>query len=120
MATIRDIKIGDSTYDVKATNYAICETFTSTKAKVATVQNGSFTLEPGVRVAIKFKNANTAASPTLNVNSSGAKTIYCKGATITATNYWSAGQIIDFVYDGTYWHMISDIKGDASMNWNSF
>lgn len=107
-------------YDIKATHYATSGTGASTQAKVATIQNGSFTLEAGCRVAVKFTYANTAAAPTLNVNSSGAKTIYCKGATITATNYWSAGQIIDFVYDGTYWHMISDIKGDASINWNSF
>lgn len=106
--------------DIKATHYATSGTAASTQAKVATIQNGSFTLEAGCRVAVKFTYANTAAAPTLNVNNSGAKTIYCKGATITATNYWSAGQIIDFVYDGSYWHMISDIKGDASMNWNSF
>ena len=33
----------------------------------------SFTLEVGASVVVRFSNINTAATPTLNVNSTGAK-----------------------------------------------
>ena len=100
---INSLKLGDGTY-VFTTPYATCDTAAATAAKVATITPGSnFSLETGARVAVKFTNANTVASPTLNVNSTGAKAIYFKNAALSSSNYWSAGQIIDFIYDGTNW-----------------
>ena len=88
--------------------YATCDTAAGTAAKVATLSSGSITLTSGVSVSVKFTNANTASSPTLNVNSTGAKTIRLNGAALTSTaHYWVAGAVVTFVYDGTYWN-ISD------------
>lgn len=107
MATkvINALTFGD-TY-VLTTPYATCSTAAGTAAKVATITPGSaFSLETGVRVSVKFTNALSVAAPTLNVNSSGAKAIYFRGATLTSAQYWAAGSTVDFVYDGTYWQML--------------
>ena len=113
---INSLKLGDGTY-VFTTPYATCNTAAATAAKVATITPGSnFSLETGARVAVKFTNANTAGSPTLNVNSTGAKAIYFKNAALAASNYWSAGQIVDFIYDGTNWvcsAVVTDTKNTA-------
>ena len=100
---INSLKLGDGTY-VFTTPYATCGTAAAEAAKVAATTPGSnFSLETGARVAVKFTNANAVASPTLNVNNTGAKPIYFKNAALSSSNYWSAGQIIDFIYDGTNW-----------------
>ena len=92
-------------YDADATFYATSSSSSSTSAKTATVQEPSgFELKEGVVVSVKFTNANTASSPTLNVNSTGAKPIRTLG---TASAYWAAGQTVLFVYDGTYWQVAS-------------
>lgn len=86
------------------TLYGTCDTDAATAAKTVTVDD--FVLEAQARVTVKFTYANSAASPTLNVNGSGAKAIRWRGAALPSTQYWAAGQVIDFVYDGTYWNMI--------------
>ena len=57
-----------------------CSTAAATAAKNVTV-NG-FTLREGAVVIVTFANTNTAASPTLNVNGTGAKNIYFQGSAI--------------------------------------
>ena len=92
-------------YEADATFYATSSSSASTKAKTATVQEPSgFELKEGVVVSVKFTNANTASSPTLNVDGTGAKPIRTLG---TSSAYWAAGQTVLFVYDGTYWQVAS-------------
>lgn len=92
-------------YDADATFYATSSSSSSTSAKTATVQEPEgFELKEGVVVSVNFTNANTASSPTLNVNSTGAKSIRTLG---TSSAYWAAGQTVLFVYDGTYWQVAS-------------
>lgn len=81
--------------------YATCATAAATAAKVATCSG--FTLTTGAVVAVKFTYANTAASPTLNVNSTGAKSIAAYGTTALPINAWAAGATVVFVYDGSQW-----------------
>lgn len=83
--------------------YATCATAAATTAKVATCSG--FTLTTGAVVAVKFTYTNTAASPTLNVNSTGAKSIAAYGTTALPINAWAAGATVVFVYDGTQWIM---------------
>lgn len=83
--------------------YATCATAAATAAKVATCSG--FTLTTGAVVAVKFTYANTAASPTLNVNSTGAKSIAAYGTTALPVDAWVAGATVVFVYDGTQWIM---------------
>lgn len=92
-------------YEADATFYATSSSSASTSAKTATVQEPpGFALKEGVVVSVKFTNANTASSPTLNVDGTGAKAIRTLG---TSSAYWAAGQTVLFVYDGTYWQVAS-------------
>ena len=85
--------------------YAACSTASSTAAKVASC--AGFSLSTGAAVAVKFTNTNTASSPTLNVNSTGAKSIKKYGSTGPDTYMWNAGAVVEFFYDGTYWVMVN-------------
>lgn len=86
--------------------YATCATAAATVAKVGTCADFSDAggLVAGAHVTVKFTNANTAASPTLNINSTGAVPIYINGAAATS-GAWKAGDVKEFVYDGTNWVM---------------
>ena len=76
----------------------------ATAAKVATLRSGTLSLKAGASVTVVFSEANTAASPTLNVGGTGAKAIRTNG---TPYAYWVAGTAVSFVYDGTYWQVCS-------------
>ena len=82
-------------------NYGTCSTAAATAAK--TVACTGFALIPGAEIAVKFTNTNSADSPTLNVNSTGAKAIYYRGAAITTTTQLIANVVYTFRYDGTIW-----------------
>lgn len=106
--TTHDISEGDSTRIFRAT----CSTAAGTTAKVATLQTSSrnFSLATGVRVAVTFTYGNSATTPTLNVNSTGAKTIAIATSTTAKTtgngttyNTWGPYETVLFTYDGTYW-----------------
>lgn len=83
----------------KGEPYATCGTAAATAAK--SVAQTGFVLDAGARITIKFTYANTADSPTLNVNSTGAKAIKADGDTTYVK--WLAGAVMNFVYDGTNW-----------------
>lgn len=86
--------------------YGTCTTASATAAKTVTIDfSGTLSLFTGLSVRVKFNNANTAASPTLNVNGTGAKSIVSPGYTGTIT--WSANQVIDFTYNGSQWVFFS-------------
>lgn len=90
-------------------SYGTCGTAAATAAKTANVTSGTPTLEAGLKVSIKFTYANTANSPTLNINSTGAKNIFHKGAQITSgTNKALLAGVCDFIYDGTQWHLVGN------------
>lgn len=90
------------------TRYATCNTSAGTSAKTASVTNGTFALATGARVTVNFTYENTAYSPTLNVNSTGAKRImYRKSITFGEKILGILYGPIDFVYDGTYWNIVT-------------
>ena len=90
---------------------ATCPTAAATTAKVATLDDSTgFSLTAGVRVAVTFTYGNTATTPTLNVSSSGAKTIAIPSSATAFTtgsgttyNTWGAYETVVFTYTGTYW-----------------
>lgn len=97
------INDGTAVWEVKeigsgASYYGVCSTEAATAAK--TVACSGFKLKEGASIKVKFANTNSASSPTLNVNSTGDKAIYSCGAAISAAAL-QAGQIYEFVYDGT-------------------
>ncbi len=85
--------------------YGTCSTSAATVAKVASCSD--FVLATGATIAVKFTYTNTASSPTLNVNSTGAKSIKQYGTTAVNTYHWRANEVVLLVYDGTNWQMVS-------------
>lgn len=93
--------------------YGTCDTAKSTVAKVVTCADFD-KLIPGVTIRVKFDNENTASSPTLNVNSTGAKAIRAYGTTAPNSNAvgsWVAGEVVEFIYleisSTGYWYLTS-------------
>ena len=116
--------------------YGVCDSSASTKAKTVTVTNwpvaSGGTIPTGLTITVKFSNSNSASSPTLNVNSSGAIAIKKYGSTSIGTSTdtaWSSGAIVTLTYDGTYWiandHIdnswvtSSDVKVDQDLTSNN-
>lgn len=93
--------------------YCTCATAAATKAKVATCSVGQFTLIKGQKAVVKFSYANTVASPTLNIGSTGAKTIYWHGQVLPSTQYWEAGAVLEFVYNGSQFDLIGIAKDNS-------
>ena len=101
----------DSVTGATANRYATCAIAAGTAAKTASITSGTFTLETGATVRVKFTYSNTATNPTLNINSTGAKPIYKFGTTrpgATPEDSWDAGEVVTFVYDGAGWQMSSN------------
>lgn len=92
-------------------HYGTCSTDASTAAKVVSL--ASFSLVTGARIMVKFTVTNTASSPTLNVNSTGAKSIMYRGSAISA-GYLAANRVYEFVYDGTNYELVGDINTDTN------
>ena len=106
------IRINSVDYSIASSLYGTCSTSSGTAAKVVTCADFD-TLITGVLILVKFDYTNTAASPTLNVNSTGAIAIYTDGNNAPGTTElksWKANEIVPFVYDGTYWMMAADRK----------
>ena len=105
--TTHDIQEGVDTRLFRAT----CPTAAATAAKVATLDDATnYTLAAGVRVAVTFTYGNSATTPTLNVNSGGAKNIVVPTAVATLTsgngttyNTWGPYETIIFTYNGSQW-----------------
>ena len=96
-----------------------CTTAASTNSKVVSldVEDSNFYLKSGVMISVRFNNENTASSPTLNVNNTGAIAIKSFGTTAigsTPNTSWHSGEVISFIYDGNYWMKVGfDISGKA-------
>ena len=89
-------------YEEVINRYCVCDTAADTAEKTASLTNGTFSLEDGVRVTVNFANKNTANNPKLNINSTGAKNIWHNGATITSGgNKGMLYGVCDFVYNTT-------------------
>lgn len=88
-------------------SYAVCTTVASVSVKTVNISN--FNLITGSQVRVKFNNTNTATAPTLNVGSTGAKSMKYKGNLITNANFnFSNAKIYTFTYDGTFWVLEGD------------
>lgn len=101
--------------------YCTCSTAAATAAKVVTLDSGdsNWVLRKGAIIGVKFTNSNTASSVTLNVNSSGAKSIYYNNAAYTGSSNSICGyasRYTFYMYDGTYWVWISDGRHDGNDN----
>ena len=91
---------------------AYCGTAAGTVAKAATCTY--WTATPKSYIHINFRYANTAANPTLNIASTGAKPIYVNGVRATGS-VLPAGSYIAY-YDGTNYQFRTDgfLPGEGS------
>ena len=92
-------------------HYGTCSTAAATAAK--TVALTGFKLVTGARITVKFTVTNTAANPTLNVNSTGAKAIQYRGSAISA-GYLAANRTYEFIYDGTAYQLVGDVDTNTT------
>ncbi len=89
--------------------FGTCSIAASTAAKTVSITTGTFSLEAGAKVTVKFTYANTASNPTLNVGSTGAKNIFHRGSRITTgDNKALLAGVCEFIYDGTQYHLIGN------------
>ena len=86
--------------------YATCPTSASTTKKVVTTDTGDFSLTTGNMLRVVFTNANSASAPTLEVDSQTATAVRIVTGTSGAQYHWQAGEVADFVYNGTYFMMV--------------
>lgn len=104
---LADTTAGNLTTEInqRKAEYGTCATAAATQAKAVTCAN--FALYNGARIQVTFTYANTYVSGAvqLNVNSTGAKSIYIGNAATSSSNLllWAAGAKMEFVYDGTGW-----------------
>lgn len=91
----------DGTADVN--HFGTCSTVAATANKDVACSN--FKLATGARIIVKFSATNTASNPTLNVNSTGAKSIKYNGGAVSAS-WLSANSTLEFVYDGTDYNLV--------------
>lgn len=80
--------------------------YTTGSASAKTVSISGFTLTTGALVCVDFQYGNTAASPTLNVSGTGAKTIRV-GSALEDPGQIKSGMQHLFRYDGAYWQLMN-------------
>lgn len=102
--TNKDVYIGSDNYlydiggKVAHIPLAVCDTDKDTSAKVATVvDDGSFILETGSMVLVKFTHGSSVMQ-TLNINNTGAKSLEHPDVSSLPAN-----EYVLFMYDGSYW-----------------
>lgn len=89
------------------THYCVCNTAAATANKAVTLTG--FTATTGARILIKFTYTNTAANPKLVINNGSAYAIRSYGTTTpgaTVAASWREGQVLEFVFDGSYFYII--------------
>lgn len=84
--------------------YATSSTESNVGDKIAILSSGEIVLTDGLTVSVTFTNGNTAVSPTLNINSTGAKPIYTNGVRFA---YWTSEATVVFVYSSGNWYSAS-------------
>ena len=89
------------------TNYTVCSTPAATQAK--NCDCAGFNLVTGAEITVKFTMTNTANSPMLNVNNTGAKPIYYRGTEV-ASSILSANCTYTFRYNGFQYELVGEIS----------
>ena len=93
----------DTNTDAIYSGIGTCSTAASTAAKVVTMPK--FALATNATILVRVSTTNSATSGvTLNVNSTGAKSIYIGGNAWSTSNQLNAGDYLA-TYDGTYWKL---------------
>lgn len=100
---------------------ASCSTNADVSAKVVTMSDSSWSLQKGCVIGVKFTNTNTATNVTLNVNNTGAKSVYYDTSVYAGSSgdiCGTANRVIYYMYDGAYWVWMSSGR-DANTTYES-
>lgn len=108
MATIKQVKVGTTNFDVQSIEYISSTQSSSTNAWLGNTI--SVALDEGKVIAYKLNQEGTSSPATLNLTlsgggTSGAKAIKING-TESVTNQLPSGSVILMIYDGTYWQVL--------------
>lgn len=100
--------------------YYVCTTEGNIAAKTIAAPN--YILSLGGNIKIKMVHANSASGATLNINSTGPKTLLYNGEPVSSNNTWEDNDVISVYYDGTR-YMASNSQGggkaDSQLDENS-
>ena len=94
--------------------YGTCSTAAGTGTKVVTLMDSNFTVSTGSIVAVKFTYTNSVATTLLKL-SVGDVTAQIKylNTTFPSVQHWSAGSVVEFIYDGSAWQVLGTIKDNV-------
>lgn len=94
--------------------YGTCNTATGTGIKVVTLADSNFTVSKGSIVAVKFAYTNSIASSSLQLSVAGVTAqIKYLNNTFPSNQHWTAGSIVEFIYDGSAWQVLGNIKDNV-------
>ena len=111
---------GNAVYNHTAnrTFFGTCSTAAAISAKVITLSDADdFKLVPGVVIGVKSTVTNTASNVTLNVNGTGAKSVWYNTAVHTGSTaglYGTANLVIYYMYDGEHWVFLNNSSNYAN------
>lgn len=92
--------------------YATCASTSTVYAKAITIPN--FTPVAGKHIFIKFSNASYShVNTAINLQVNGVtNAVYQNGKAVTGTTMyaWLANDIVEFMFDGSYWHIIQIVN----------
>jgi hypothetical protein len=100
-------------------HYGVCSSSSGSNASVICPGFGA-TLAAGARIIVKFQNAWVAPSSIAKMNivssssdttGTGLKDIKYRGGVVAG---FAAGQVVEFVYDGTNWERVGDVNTDTT------
>lgn len=101
--------LGTGNLKVRNTWFGTCSTGAATQTKVVVTKDVDFVLEIGSMVRVIFTNDQTYnGSIKLNVDDTGAKNVMKQGTTATVQYFFQAGEVVDFVYDGTNYIAVNE------------
>ncbi len=97
---------GSSTYA-----YGTCDTAPDIGTKEVALADSNFTVSTGSIVAVKFTNANSAATTSLQLSVADVTAqIKYLNDIFPSSQQWSAGSVVEFIYDGTAWQVLGNIR----------
>lgn len=89
--------------------YGTCPTGATAQTKVVTTISGDFSLTTGSMVRVKFTNAQSYnGGIKLDVDGTGAHNVMRQGTTVTVRYFYLAGEVVDFVFDGTNYIAVNE------------
>ena len=99
--------------DYSTNTLLTCSTAAATAAKTISLED--YELKDGNVIYIKFTNDNTATSPTLNINSTGAKAINYRGSAVDSS-YIKSKKIYQMFYTNGVYEIVGDLAEAAKDN----